>query len=105
VLGVFKYLGFFTAVARDVSGLPLWTINIVLPLGISFFTFHHIMYLVDLRAGKTKTFPLIHYALYIGFFPKSCPARWFAGTRSWINGRGRPLAPDRASGSRVGQFL
>ena len=70
VLGVFKYLAFFMQVARDATGFAIEPISIVLPLGISFFTFHHIMYLADLRAGKVRTFPLIHYALYIGFFPQ-----------------------------------
>jgi alginate O-acetyltransferase complex protein AlgI len=70
VLAFFKYLGFFTQVARDAIGFSIDPISVVLPLGISFFTFHHIMYLADLRAGKTSAFPLIHYALYIGFFPQ-----------------------------------
>jgi alginate O-acetyltransferase complex protein AlgI len=70
VLAFFKYLGFFTQVARDATGFSIEPISVVLPLGISFFTFHHIMYLADLRAGKTTAFPLVHYALYIGFFPQ-----------------------------------
>ena len=70
VLAFFKYLGFFTNAVHDATGFSVEPINVVLPLGISFFTFHHIMYLADLRAGKVKMFPLIHYALYIGFFPQ-----------------------------------
>jgi alginate O-acetyltransferase complex protein AlgI len=46
-------------------------LDIALPLGISFFTFHHIMYLVDLRKGKAPTYPLDRYALYISFFPQA----------------------------------
>src|SRR4029079_2807598 len=51
----------------------------VLPLGISFFTFHHIMYLVDLRRGRAPLYPLDRYALYISFFPQAIAgplARW-----------------------------
>ena len=39
-------------------------------LGISFFTFHHIMYLIDLKARRAPRFDLPHYALYIAFFPQ-----------------------------------
>jgi D-alanyl-lipoteichoic acid acyltransferase DltB (MBOAT superfamily) len=46
-------------------------LDIALPLGISFFTFHHIMYLVDLRKGKAPIYPLGRYALYIAFFPQA----------------------------------
>ena len=53
--------------------------DITLPLGISFFTFHHIMYLVDLRRGKAPPYSLARYALYIAFFPQAIAgplARW-----------------------------
>src|SRR6185437_3587126 len=49
VLGVFKYAGFFAGIANSVSGLDLPEWRFALPLGISFFTFHHVMYLTDLR--------------------------------------------------------
>ena len=54
-------------------------LDIVLPLGISFFTFHHIMYLVDLRRGRAEPTTLDRYALYISFFPQAMAgplARW-----------------------------
>jgi alginate O-acetyltransferase complex protein AlgI len=50
---------------------PIPTLDITLPLGISFFTFHHIMYLVDLRKGKAPLYALDRYALYISFFPQA----------------------------------
>ena len=58
---------------RDVPvvGLAVGPFAIALPLGISFFTFHHIMYLVDLRRGKAPNYPLDRYALYIAFFPQA----------------------------------
>jgi D-alanyl-lipoteichoic acid acyltransferase DltB (MBOAT superfamily) len=79
VLGVFKYSAFF---AQNVSALtgyepPYW--HLALPLGISFFTFHHIMYLVDLKRGRAPTYPIERYALYICFFPQAIAgpiARW-----------------------------
>jgi D-alanyl-lipoteichoic acid acyltransferase DltB (MBOAT superfamily) len=79
VLGVFKYANFFASNLGLALGRPMPHFDIVLPLGISFFTFHHIMYLVDLRRGKAPTFSLSRYALYISFFPQAIAgplARW-----------------------------
>lgn len=71
VLGLFKYSNFLIDNFGLVLGRPLPHLDIVLPLGISFFTFHHIMYLVDLRRGKAPFYPLPRYALYISFFPQA----------------------------------
>jgi alginate O-acetyltransferase complex protein AlgI len=70
VLGFFKYWNFF---ADNVAalGLPVSRFELALPLGISFFTFHHVMYLVDLRSGRAPIYPLDRYALYICFFPQA----------------------------------
>jgi alginate O-acetyltransferase complex protein AlgI len=71
VLGVFKYANFLAYNLGLVLDRPMPQFDIVLPLGISFFTFHHIMYLVDLRRGKAPFYPLPRYALYIAFFPQA----------------------------------
>jgi len=71
VLAVFKYANFFAYNLGLVLGWPMPQFDIVLPLGISFFTFHHIMYLVDLRRGKAPFYSLDRYALYISFFPQA----------------------------------
>src|ERR1700722_15671134 len=79
VLAVFKYANFFAYNLGLVLGWPMPQFDIVLPLGISFFTFHHIMYLVDLRRGKAPLYSLGRYALYISFFPQAIAgplARW-----------------------------
>jgi alginate O-acetyltransferase complex protein AlgI len=79
VLGVFKYSNFAASNLALLLGQPMPHIELALPLGISFFTFHHIMYLVDLRRGKAPTFSLGRYALYISFFPQAIAgplARW-----------------------------
>jgi alginate O-acetyltransferase complex protein AlgI len=70
VLGIFKYFNFFAGFAEVISGatVPKWDIG--LPLGISFFTFHHVMYLIDLKAGRAPRFSLVRYGLYIAFFPQ-----------------------------------
>lgn len=70
VLASFKYLNFFAGLANLVPGVALPQADLVLPLGISFFTFHHVMYLVDLRAGRAPPYGLVRYALYIAFFPQ-----------------------------------
>lgn len=78
-LGVFKYTNFFAETFTSLSGIAFGPFAVALPLGISFFTFHHIMYLVDLRRGKAPEFPLDRYALYIAFFPQAIAgplARW-----------------------------
>ena len=79
VLAVFKYANFLAYNLGLVLGRPMPHLDIVLPLGISFFTFHHIMYLVDLRRGKAPLYSLDRYALYISFFPQAIAgplARW-----------------------------
>jgi alginate O-acetyltransferase complex protein AlgI len=70
VLGFFKYTNFFMSDLGWLSGEPAPHLDIVLPLGISFFTFHHIMYLVDLRRGRAPLYAPDRYALYISFFPQ-----------------------------------
>ena len=70
VLALFKYFNFFADLAGMIPGLPAPKLDIALPLGISFFTFHHIMYLTDLRRGEAPRYDLVRYALYISFFPQ-----------------------------------
>jgi alginate O-acetyltransferase complex protein AlgI len=74
VLGTFKYLDFLIANASamlgEQPGALVFATTLALPLGISFFTFHHIMYLTDLRDGKAPLYDPVRYGLYIGFFPQ-----------------------------------
>lgn len=72
VLGVFKYAGFFASFipGMTMKGVDVFGSGDALPLGISFFTFHHVMYLVDLRAGRAPQVGLVKYGLYIAFFPQ-----------------------------------
>lgn len=76
VLGVFKYLGFFTREldralgALGVEGsLPVW--EIALPVGLSFYTFQAIAYTVDVYRGRTAVSRnLLDFLLFITFFPQ-----------------------------------
>jgi D-alanyl-lipoteichoic acid acyltransferase DltB (MBOAT superfamily) len=63
VLGIFKYLNFFAATA----GLALP--QILLPIGISFFTFTQIAFLVDTARGQAGPTSLVHYLLFVTYFP------------------------------------
>ena len=72
VLGAFKYYNFFVGGFADLFGLQnsIHSLKIVLPLGISFFTFQAIAYIVDVYKHKIESTNLIDCLLYIGFFPK-----------------------------------
>ncbi|MBF9233453.1 MBOAT family O-acyltransferase [Microvirga alba] len=70
VLAIFKYFNFFADVANLIPGVQASHWDVALPLGISFFTFHHIMYLTDLKKGKAPRYDLVRYGLYIAFFPQ-----------------------------------
>ncbi len=69
-LGLFKYALFFADAMGDVFGLAVPRLTVALPLGVSFFTFHHVMYLVDLSKGQAPRMDVVRYALYIAFFPQ-----------------------------------
>lgn len=75
MLVVFKYLGFFTEIVNDLAGfagksqvIPYY--SILLPIGISFYTFQTIGYTVDVYRGVIKPEKNIGiYALFVSFFP------------------------------------
>jgi D-alanyl-lipoteichoic acid acyltransferase DltB (MBOAT superfamily) len=70
LLGLYKYLDFAAGILDALPGVSLSAPNWAFPLGISFFTFQHISYLADLRAGKASLVSPLRYALYIAFFPR-----------------------------------
>jgi D-alanyl-lipoteichoic acid acyltransferase DltB (MBOAT superfamily) len=51
------------------TGAPLPFVNIILPLGISFFTFQQIAYLVDVMRGAKVERDIVSYTLFVSFFP------------------------------------
>ncbi|HLO77810.1 MAG TPA: MBOAT family O-acyltransferase [Magnetospirillum sp.] len=69
-LGVYKYADFFTGTINSLLGVDLPQVGLVLPLGISFFTFHHIIYWADLIKGRAPRYGLRDYGLYIALFPQ-----------------------------------
>ena len=74
-LGVFKYFNFFVDSIQDVvavfgQSIHLWTLKVILPVGISFYTFHGLSYVIDIykkRIPAEKNF--IHYAVFVCYFP------------------------------------
>ena len=70
VLFYFKYFDFFLSTVNTVFGSSIALRNILLPLGISFFTFQQISFIVDTYRGEVRDCPLIDYALFVAFFPQ-----------------------------------
>ena len=75
-LGFFKYFGFFTeSLVSTLTAVGVqadWrTLNIVLPVGISFYTFQTLSYTIDIYKGKLKPVNhLLDFALFVSFFPQ-----------------------------------
>lgn len=73
-LGFFKYFNFFIDslnAAFAPLGWNLSTLNIILPIGISFYTFETISYVIDVYRGVAKpAHSLLDYAIFISFFPR-----------------------------------
>jgi len=71
ILGYFKYANFLFENINNIFSLELKNEKIYLPIGVSFFTFHVISYLVDIYRGKSKAQKnFFSLALYIAFFPQ-----------------------------------
>ena len=69
VLAYYKYANFFLASISHFSGAALSFGEIVLPLGISFFTFTQIAFLADTYYGKAREYNFVHYSLFVTYFP------------------------------------
>ncbi|MDD2839057.1 MAG: MBOAT family protein, partial [Sulfuricurvum sp.] len=69
LLGYFKYMDFFITNLNMLMGHHLELMYIILPLGISFFTFTQIAYLVDAYRNEVKEMDYLNYTLFVTFFP------------------------------------
>ena len=74
VMGYFKYYDFFASSLINLFDplgidLPLPILNIVLPVGISFFTFQSLSYTIDIYRRKLEPVPLLDFATFVSFFP------------------------------------
>ena len=76
LLGYFKYTGFFLDVVQracDLLSIPVTTprVSILLPVGISFYIFQALSYVIDVYKGRVKAERnLLKYALFVSFFPQ-----------------------------------
>lgn len=74
-LGVFKYYNFFAQSFADaIANLGLhinaWTLKVILPVGISFYTFHGLSYVIDIYKDRIKAEKnFIDYSVFVSFFP------------------------------------
>ena len=69
VLGYFKYANFALANLSALTGHTFTPPAVALPLGISFFTFTQIAFLVDCYGGRARELDLTRYVLFVTFFP------------------------------------
>ncbi|WP_278380754.1 MBOAT family O-acyltransferase [Chryseobacterium arthrosphaerae] len=74
-LGVFKYYNFFAqSFAEAISHVGLqvnpWTLQVILPVGISFYTFHGLSYVIDVYKDRIRAESnFVDYAVFVSFFP------------------------------------
>jgi len=74
-LGVFKYYNFFAeSMAEALTGIGFqvnpWTLAVILPVGISFYTFHGLSYVIDIYKDRIKPEKnFIDYSVFVSFFP------------------------------------
>jgi D-alanyl-lipoteichoic acid acyltransferase DltB (MBOAT superfamily) len=69
LLAYYKYADFFLSSANAVLGTEWPLLGILLPIGISFFTFTQIAFLADAYAGKVNECRFIYYVLFVTYFP------------------------------------
>ena len=74
-LGIFKYFNFFSKSLADALSAvgykaDFWTLNVILPVGISFYTFHGLSYVIDIYKDRIKPEKnFIDYSVFVSFFP------------------------------------
>lgn len=69
LLAYFKYADFFLSSINALLGTHWPILGIILPIGISFFTFTQIAFLADAYAGKVSEYRFIYYMLFVTYFP------------------------------------
>jgi D-alanyl-lipoteichoic acid acyltransferase DltB (MBOAT superfamily) len=74
-LGFFKYYNFFITSFQGLlsnfgENIDVWTLKIILPVGISFYTFHGLSYVIDIYKGRIKAEKnFVDYSVFVSFFP------------------------------------
>lgn len=71
ILGFFKYFGFLLDIINNIFSLNLMDFNLPLPIGISFYTFQTLSYIIDVYLGKVSVQKnIISFSLYVTMFPQ-----------------------------------
>ncbi len=70
MLALFKYADFLRGTVFDLTGQPWHRWDLILPLGISFFVFQKISYLIDLRRGDRHIYGFLDFCMFVTFFPQ-----------------------------------
>ena len=70
LLFYYKYLGFFTENINSIFGTDFVVTKLLLPLGISFFTFQQVSFIIDSYKKTVPDYSFIDYALFVSFFPQ-----------------------------------
>jgi alginate O-acetyltransferase complex protein AlgI len=104
LLAWFKYYGFFaTSLANLLGtlglGAPLPLLEVILPVGISFFTFQAISYVIDVYRGDLPPAKLLDFAVYLAFFPQLVAGPIVRATE-FIPQLRRPRDPRHVEGAR-----
>lgn len=66
----FKYFNFFVENINTVFKTDIAFLELILPLGISFYTFQQLSYVIDYYRGESEKYDLLEYTAYVTFFPK-----------------------------------
>ena len=99
LLVFFKYFGFLVESANTLFGISIPYRELALPIGISFYTFQEISYIVDVYRGKVKAQQsLVNYALYVSMFPQLV-----AGPIVCYGDIEKQLTSRKISGRKLGQ--
>lgn len=99
LLVFFKYFGFLVESTNTLFGISIPYRELALPIGISFYTFQEISYIVDVYRGKVKAQQsLVKYALYVSMFPQLV-----AGPIVCYGDIEKQLTASKISGRKLGQ--
>jgi D-alanyl-lipoteichoic acid acyltransferase DltB (MBOAT superfamily) len=111
LLGTFKYFDFFSASVEELLGslgvdAATWRLDLLLPVGISFYTFQTLSYTIDIyRRQLRPSRDLLEYAVYVSFFPQLV-AGPIVRARDFLPQMAAPVEPTaRRVGEGVFQIL
>jgi alginate O-acetyltransferase complex protein AlgI len=99
-LAVFKYLDFFAASVNGVLGVSMQLLHLALPVGVSFYTFQAISYVVDVHRGRAPLAKALDYAIYSSFFAHLVAGPIVRATE-FVPQLAGPRDPDRVPAGRA----